>query len=135
MTQLKPLGSQWQPTYSVYESEALDLLCAYEGGTAGAIQLSVTGGDGIVEGKKLPVSEATDGSCLPNNSMVVEWTTTNLTLRREMNGKEINCSGISPPGDPISMLSSLDVQCKYVCCSYLGQNAFLIRSKALLTHY
>ena len=111
--QLIHVGPQWQTTTPVYESKALGLLCAFEGGT-GVVQISLSGGDGIVEGTQLPVSEATDGSCLPNNSMVVEWTTTNLTRRRQLNTEEIACTASNPSGIPTSLSTSteMDVQCE-----------------------
>ena len=101
-------------TYPVYESDSLGLLCAFEGGSCGK-SMSLTGGNGIVEGTHLPVSDATDGSCLPNTSMVVEWMTTNLTLRRLMNGQEIACNINNSAGLPqsISSYTELDVQCKF----------------------
>ena len=97
----------------MYESDSLGLLCAFEGGT-GVVSISLSGGDGIVEGTQLPVSQGTDGSCLPNNSMVVEWATTNLTLRRQMNAEEITCTASNPTGTPpsLAMSTALDVQCK-----------------------
>ena len=97
----------------MYESDSLGLLCAFEGGT-GVLSISLSGGDGIVEGTQLPVAVATDGSCLPNNSMVVEWTTPNLTRRRQLNTDEITCTASNPSGIPTSLSTSteIDVQCK-----------------------
>ena len=109
------LEQHWKDTTPVYESESLDTRCAYEGGTC-VVSLSLSGGDGIVEGFQLPVSEATDGSCLPNNSMVVEWATTNLTARQHMSGKEITCTASNPSGYPtyLAMTTTLNVQCKSI---------------------
>ena len=106
------MGPQWQTTTPVYESYALGLMCAFEGGT-GVVSISLSGGDGIVVGTQLPVSEATDGSCLPNNSMVLEWATTNLALRRQST-EEISCIANNPAGIPttVSMSTTLDVLCK-----------------------
>ena len=114
LVQLTYLGPQWQTTTAVYESDSLSLLCAFEGGT-GVVQISLSGGEVIVVGTQLPVSEATDGSCLPNNSMVVEWATTNLTLRRQMNAAYITCNASNSCGYPksLSMSTELDVQCKF----------------------
>ena len=97
----------------MYESDSLGLLCAFEGGNGG-VQLSLSGGDGIVQGIQLNVSQATDGSCLPNNSMAVEWATTNLTQRRQMNTDEITCTASNLGGTPpsLAMSTALDVQCK-----------------------
>ena len=111
LANLSSLGSRWNTTTPVYESDSLGLLCAFEGGV-GAVAISLSGGDGIVEGTQLPVSAATDGSCLPNNSMVVDWATANLNLRRQMNGEVITCTAktASQTGNPMS--TELDVQCK-----------------------
>ena len=109
---MSSLGPSWQNTYPVYESDSLGLLCAYKGGI-GAVDISLSGGDGLVVGTQLPVSEATDGSCLPNTSMVVEWATTNLTLRRQMNDEEITCTAKTASQTGTHMSTELDVQCKF----------------------
>ena len=98
--------------------------------------ISLSGGEGIVEGTQLPVANAMDGSCLPNNSMIVEWTTTNLTLRRQLNTDEITCTASNPSGIPTSLSTSteIDVQCELVNVIVYG-NIMLFMDSCCLVNF